>query len=1228
LLAFTEQAERAMQGMGLTLPNVLDSSSLMDRAAEEAAQIAASEARKSKKADKHKKKSKKSKHSKRRQHGSDSESESQSEEQSSEESESSSEDEEEEGEKSHILAEKPSQKSKRELKAAAAEKKAAGGEDVDMTNSKSATRLLFANEVERHFELLWREEREVLSAVFNSSADGGSLCQRGVHLRQQDWRIFFLRVMGVPPNRFRPPVVLSELTFEHAQNHYYKKIIDANADIVQYSDKSRQQLAAHATAAEVAEAAARRKSDLIRVTNAWLELQEAVNCLMDSAKNPNAAAAKSAPSGIKQELERKEGLFRMHMMGKRVNFAARSVISPDPYLHTNEIGIPRRFAMKLTYPQPVNAWNVAEMRQAVVNGPLEYPGANYVQDERGQLINLEALSRDQREALSKMLLTSGSSTAKTQASAGVAGRGGNSVVLRHLRTGDVLLANRQPTLHKPSMMAHKARVLYGEQTIRMHYANCKTYNADFDGDEINLHFPQNELARAELYTIANTDNQYIVPTSGKPIRGLIQDHVGAGVLLTSRDTFFTRHEFQQLLFCACIDANPRVAIRTPPPAILRPRPLWTGKQLFSAVLSFVCDNLPPLTMESGASVPADAWGGKDVGREEAVCTIVKNDLVCGIVDKNQYGASAFGVVHAVYELYGATKAGNLLSALGRLLTAYLQRRGFTCGMDDLVLAADADRNRQAAIAKSDSEGVKAAAKFAECDISAFTAALDDPSAHPELVDKCKRAVSVGLRKKLSQPANAAALDSVMRGALSPTTSTIIKKCLPGGQIKPFPWNCMSVMTLSGAKGSLVNFSQISCLLGQQELEGRRVPVMASGKSLPSFAAFDPSPRAGGYVTQRFLSGIRPQEFYFHCMAGREGLVDTAVKTARSGYLQRCLIKHLESLTVAYDYTVRDGDGSVVQFHYGEDSLDVCKSKYLDKFSFFAKNYQSLLHKLNPSAAISALDVQSVATYREQNADNKKADPLLSVFSPTSCLGATSEKFDKAVQAYIAKNPENLIRSSGNSSKLTADKFQALMSLNYLRAVVDPGEAVGCIAGQSVGEPSTQMTLNTFHLAGHGGRNVTLGIPRLREIVMTASAHISTPSMELKVRVDSGDLKEAAEALSRRLTRLRLSELVDFVSVRESVESSGETGDAKVRAYRLRLNFLPLSDPAFVISKHEVAFREVAAAVETSFVPKLVSFIARQLKKSSTNGAEGAAGVIQSQRVGRMGDGTAAKDRLA
>jgi DNA-directed RNA polymerase I subunit RPA1 len=189
------------------------------------------------------------------------------------------------------------------------------------------------------------------------------------------------------------------------------------------------------------------------------------------------------------------------------------------------------------------------------------------------------------------------------------------------------------------------------------------------------------------------------------------------------------------------------------------------------------------------------------------------------------------------------------------------------------------------------------------------------------------------------------LDAAMQSVINKSAKEVIKVCLPGGLERPFQKNDFSMMVLTGAKGSTVNQSLISCFLGQQALEGLRVPMMISGKTLPSFRPYDPSPRAGGFVQDRFLTGVKPQEYYFHCMAGREGLVDTAVKTSRSGYLQRCLVKHLEELKVNYDMTVRDSASNIVQFLYGEDGLDPTHSNLLggssNQLLFLARNNQAI-----------------------------------------------------------------------------------------------------------------------------------------------------------------------------------------------------------------------------------------------------------------------------------------------
>ena len=432
------------------------------------------------------------------------------------------------------------------------------------------------------------------------------------------------------------------------------------------------------------------------------------------------------------------------------------------------------------------------------------------------------------------------------------------------------------------------------------------------------------------------------------------------------------------------------------------------------------------------------------------------ELLVGVLDKSQFGASELGLVHAIFELYGPQYAADMLSCLSRLFTQFLQLRGFTCSVHDLVIQANYDKDRRKQLKKVDAEVAAACAEFAEVAWPGKGDAKPDAAAWTELRS--------GIQKKLrTEKASGAALDAVAKRVTSATTSSVIGKILPNGQGRPFPVNNFAMMTVSGAKGSQVNFSQIACLLGQQELEGRRVASMASGKTLPSFLPFDTRARANGYVADRFLTGVRPQEYFFHCMGGREGLVDTAVKTSRSGYLQRCLVKHLESLVVAYDRTVRDCDGSIVQFHYGDDSLDVIRTSALKAFDFLAENPDALIRAYDVEAAERALKVEDVAAYNKKvqktakrlGISQKDARatmlPMLDSIDPVHNQGCVSEKYDDAVAEFISSGSDAIDKFGG-------DNFQQLMQLRYHKCLVDPGESVGLLAAQSVGEPSTQMTL--------------------------------------------------------------------------------------------------------------------------------------------------------------------------
>ena len=386
---------------------------------------------------------------------------------------------------------------------------------------------------------------------------------------------------------------------------------------------------------------------------------------------------------------------------------------------------------------------------------------------------------------------------------------------------------------------------------------------------MNIHFPQNEIARSEAMLIARTDLQYLVPTDGGVLRGLIQDHVDAGVKMSSRDTFLDRETYMQIIFQALrpddaigtglgngnIEKEVVIGrdgrILTVAPAIFKPKPLWSGKQVITTILlNLLPGNREPLNLISKSKIPAKAWGGS--APEEQTVIFMDGCFLTGVLDKSQFGASAHGLVHSVYEVYGPPFAGKLLSILGRLFTSYLQIVGFSCRMDDLMLTKEGDKARRELINRSITLGHQVAAEVADINESADI-----------FSEESKSKIRIKLEDCLRNDEQMAFLDSCMKSKTNRITSEIISECIPGNLLKPFPSNNMQMMTVSGAKGSNVNVSQISCLLGQQELEGRRVPTMVSGKTLPSFLPYDTSARAGGFISGRFLTGIKPQEYFYH-----------------------------------------------------------------------------------------------------------------------------------------------------------------------------------------------------------------------------------------------------------------------------------------------------------------------------------------------------------------------------
>ncbi|XP_059201503.1 DNA-directed RNA polymerase I subunit RPA1 [Centropristis striata] len=1126
-----------------------------------------------------------------------------------------------------------------------------GNTDEDLMAGKRV--YLTASTAREHTIKLWEKEGVFLKCLF-SGLEEGPVSVEGEKGFYPD--LFFLELLVVPPCRYRPINRLGDQMFTNGQTVNMQAVMKDCGLI-------RKLLALIAGEKVPQEEESTEQTDQTflsgipgqtltdKLYNIWIRLQTHVNIVFDS--DMDKLMTEKYP-GVRQILEKKDGLFRKHMMGKRVDYAARSVICPDMYIGTNEIGIPMVFATKLTYPQPVTPWNVKELRQAVLNGPNVHPGASMVINEDGRRTILSASSLAQREAVAKQLLTPCPGPHKMPMK----------IVNRHIKNGDALLLNRQPTLHRPSIQAHCARILPGEKVLRLHYANCKAYNADFDGDEMNAHFPQSELGRAEAYTLVSTDQQYLVPKDGKPLAGLIQDHMVSGTRMTIRGCFFTKVQYTELVYRGLTDKPGRLKLL--PPAILKPQQLWTGKQVVSTLLlNVIPEKAVPLNLVGKSKIPSKAWiqvpprsapGYKPESMCESQVVIRQGELLVGVLDKAHYGSSAYGLVHCCYELYGGQTSGKLLSCLARLFTAYLQLyKGFTLGVEDILVKPGANRKRKKIIQESLKIGTKA-----------LQAAFNLP---PNVDQAEARGRWQDAHLEPDQKDFSMA-DHKFKEVANQVNNDINKVCMPVGLHTSFPDNNLQLMVQSGAKGSTVNTMQISCLLGQIELEGRRPPLMPSGKSLPCYQPYDPAPGAGGFVSGRFLTGIKPQEFFFHCMAGREGLVDTAVKTSRSGYLQRCVIKHLEGLVVQYDLTVRDSDGSVVQFLYGEDGLDIPKTQFLQQrqFPFIEDNYEVIKRSQGLDQVLARLDphtaekhfasIQRWKTKREvacprrgafllysqkklaklkQGADvestkaaklqlleqwqsldessrskysrksSRCPEPSLGVLRPDVCFGSVSETFHNITEKYL--------QDEGRRSRdgLDDHSLRQLLHYKWQRSLCDPGEAVGLLAAQSIGEPSTQMTLNTFHFAGRGEMNVTLGIPRLREILMVASSNIKTPMMSVPVLNTKKALKRA-KTLRKKLTRVCLAEVLQKVDVVETLRIENHQ---KLRAFKVTFHFLPhdrycddklLSPPQILHYMETRFFRHLLEAIKKRSA-KLASIVVETRKataRDKDHDGEGAA----------------------
>src|SRR3989344_144514 len=637
-----------------------------------------------------------------------------------------------------------------------------------------------------------------------------------------EWII--LTVMAIPPVTMRPSITLE--SGERSEDDLTHKL----GDIVRINQRLVENINAGAPE--------------IIIEDLWDLLQYHVTTFFDNsiAQLPPARHRSGQPlKTITERIKSKEGRIRHNLAGKRTNFCARTVISPDPMIALDEVGVPKIIVMKLTVPETVNEWNLEYLKKFVANGPGKYPGSNYVIRPDGKR---KKITDETKEATLEEIQP-------------------GYVVERHVMDGDIALFNRQPSLHRMSLMCHRVKVLPG-RTLRLNPAVCNPYNADFDGDEMNLHIPQTEESRAEAEVLMEVQTQLVSPRYGLSVIGCIQDAISGNYLLT-------KHAVMTPELAMFILASVGVTDFTR----IHGKKKVTGKEVFSELL-------PTDFNFTGAS-----RNGEQV--------IVKNgNLIEGTIDTKTIGGEGEGLLlRSLHQHYGPEITIKILHKIFRMGIEYLFNLGFSTGIADEDLPDEARAQINQLLTHAQEDVTQMIAQFHEGALEIFPGRT------------MRETLELKILERLNKARNAC--------------GQVIKSHISDA-------NQAAVMILSGARGSITSLIQMSACVGQQALRGKRIEKGYRGRTLSCFKRDDLSPEARGFIIHSFKQGINPKEFFFHAITGRDALMDTALRTPKSGYLYRRLANAMQDLRVEYDGTVRDANGRIIQFSYGEDGIDVSRSE--------------------------------------------------------------------------------------------------------------------------------------------------------------------------------------------------------------------------------------------------------------------------------------------------------------
>jgi len=879
-----------------------------------------------------------------------------------------------------------------------------------------------------------------------------------------EWMI--TTVLPVPPPAVRPSIIEENgQRREDDLTHKLSEIIKTNNNIFDRIKKG-------------------SSEETIRIIT--LVLQYHIFTLLDnqiSGLAPSQQRNGRKLKSVSDRMKKKEGRIRGNLNGKRVDQSARTVITPDPYISIDELGVPIKIAINITFPEVVNNANMEHIKTLIKNGPDTWPGAKYVKKSKDMItINLKYAQNEIEKIIKELKV--------------------GDVVHRHLTDGDYILFNRQPSLHKMSMMCHKVIVM-PYQTFRLNVLDTPPYNADFDGDEMNLHCPQNIQTMSELMDITAVPYMILAPRDGKPIIEVVQDTLLGSFRLTKDWTTINDKTMANLQM---VNSNFTGKLEKP-----NKNYEYSGKDAYSFILP------PNLNIVR-----------KNKAEEKFV---IKNSKVeSGTLDKTVFHGISSGLIPVIYHDYGPFEVRKFLDNTQRLICRWLLSSGFSVGISDLITSEKINEELKQTIR------------------------VMKKKAYDRLDD-----VRRGLVDNNSIFNNVNFTEREIIGILNQTTNKVGKIGLSQIDEKS---NRMINMVKCGSKGKETNVAQIVACVGQQNVDGKRIGYGFTDRTLPHFTKYDDGPDARGFVENSFIDGLSPQEVFFHAMGGREGLIDTAVKTSETGYIQRRLVKAMEDVKIHYDNTVRNAKGSIIQYIYGEDGMDGCKieSQYIP---FIEMNSIEMEQKYNLTKNDKLNNYMIAKAYKEVNSDTYKRcskyfenimnDKMFIIENVYNGLKNTTIKYPipfyriinnaiekmkslgiKAIKTdltpdYIMDNIDRLINKlyikeleqgmrffqilirhhlapkkmiiENHFSRDIFDWIVIKIEQHFNEAIAQPGEMVGIVAAQTIGEMGTQMTLDSFHVSGtEAAVKATSGVPRLKEI-LSATKKTKTPTLNIYLKND-------------------------------------------------------------------------------------------------------------------------------